>query len=36
MSDDVTVRVLFEVGAILVFGIALLIGAAWWSARRRK
>ncbi len=36
MSDDVTVRVLFEVGAILVFGMALLVGAAWWSGRRRQ
>jgi LPXTG-motif cell wall-anchored protein len=36
MTDDATLKVLLDVAAILVFGTALLMGAAWWSARRRK
>lgn len=36
MTDDSTLRVLLDVGAIIVFGTALLMGAAWWSGRRRR
>ena len=36
LLDDATFTVLRDVAAILVFGIALLLGAAWWSSRRGR
>jgi len=33
--DGAAIDVVFAVGTVLVFGLALLLGAAWWSGRRR-
>ena len=36
MIDGDAVTVVFAVGTIVVFALALLVGAAWWSGRRRQ
>ena len=36
MIDDTAATVLFVAGTFVVFGLALLVGAAWWSGRRRQ
>jgi hypothetical protein len=34
--DEGMVNIVLAVGMIVVFGLALLLGAAWWSGRRRR
>jgi hypothetical protein len=34
--DGATLEVLRDVALIIVFGLALLLGAAWWSSRRSR
>jgi hypothetical protein len=34
--DAGLVNIVLAVGMIVVFGLALLLGAAWWSGRRRR